>query len=100
VRVLLWPATLLLTVVLACGGGSDSVRGVVVEVEGGLADVTGFLIRLPNGSDLRLEPAEGLLFGGDAPLSHIRDHLRSGEPVEVEFELLDDGTAVAYSVTD
>ena len=93
-------AVLLLILVTACGGGRDATRGVVVEVEGGGADVTGFLLQLPDGSKLRLQPAEGVRFPNDAPLSRLRDHLRSGEPVEVEFEQLPDGTAIAYSVSD
>jgi hypothetical protein len=72
----------------------------VIEVEGGITDVSGFLLRLPDGSDLRLEPADGVLFHDSAPIGHIRDHLLSGESIEVEYEILDDGTAVAYSVTD
>ena len=93
-------AVLLLILTAACGGGREATRGVVVEVEGGIADVTGFLLLLPDGSRLRLQPAEGVLFHEDASLGHLRDHLRSGEPVEVEFERLPDGTAIAYSVSD
>lgn len=89
-----------LVIVAACGGGPNKARGVVIEVQGGIADIEGFLLRLPDGSDLRLEPAEGILFHGDAPLGHLRDHLRTGEPVEVEYEVLSDGTAVALRVTD
>ena len=93
-------AILLLVAIAACGGGRESVRGVVIEVEGGITDVSGFLLRLPDGSDLRLEPADGVLFHDNAPIGHIRDHLLSGESIEVEYEILDDGSAVAYSVTD
>ncbi len=93
-------AALLMVALAACGGGRQTVRGVVIEVEGGITDVSGFLLRLPNGSDLRLRPADGVLFHDDAPIGHIRDHLLSGESIEVEYEILDDGTAVAYTVTD
>jgi hypothetical protein len=93
-------AALLLVALAACGSGRQSVRGVVIEVEGGITDVSGFLLRLPDGSDLRLQPADGVLFHENAPIGHIRDHLRSGESIEVEYEILDDGTAVAYSITD
>ena len=93
-------AALLIVLMAACGGGRDTARGIVVEVEGGIADVTGFLLLLPDGSRLRFQPADGVLFHDDAPLGHLRDHLRSGEPVEVEYERLPDGTAVAYSVSD
>ncbi len=92
-------AVAILLTLVACGG-RDSTRGVVIEVEGDLTEVTGFLLRLPDGSDLRLRPAAGILFHDDAPLSHLRDHLRSGEPVEVEYEVLENGTAVAYRIGD
>lgn len=96
-----WLAALLVLTAIACGGGGRSTaRGVVVEVEGGITEVSGFVLRLPDASDLRLRPAEGVLFHDSAPIGHIRDHLRSGEPIEVEYEILDDGSAVAYSVTD
>jgi len=93
-------AAALLVMIVSCGGGRDKARGVVIEVEGGITDITGFLLRLPDGRDLRLRPADGVLFHENAPLGHLRDHLRSGEPVEVEYEILDDGTAIAYVVTD
>ena len=79
---------------------TPTARGVVIKIEGGITEVNGFLLQLPDGTDLRLRPAEGVLFHDSAPIGHIRDHLRSGEPVEVEYELLDDGSAVAYSVSD
>lgn len=93
-------AVILLGFVAGCGGGRPAVRGVVIEVEGGITEVSGFLLRLPDGTDLRLRPAEGVLFHDSAHIGHIRDHLISGEPIEVEYEVLDDGSAVAYSVSD
>ena len=93
-------AATLLVVSVGCGGGRQEATGVVIEVEGGIADISGFLLRLSDGSDLRLRPAAGVLFHDDAPVGHIRDHLRSGEPIVVEYEVLDDGTAVAYVITD
>lgn len=95
-------ALIVVSLIVACGdgGGRETARGVVIEVEGGITEVDGFLLRLEDGSVLRLRPAEGVLFHDSAPIGHIRDHLRSGEPVEVEYEVLEDGSAVAYSVTD
>ena len=93
-------ATFLVLVAVACGGGPQVARGVVIEVEGGLTEVDGFLLRLPDGSDLRLRPAAGVLFHDNAPIGHIRDHMLSGEPIEVEYEILDDGAAVAISISD
>ena len=91
------------TVLLAlsgCSDGRQTVEGVVIEVEGGIAEVEGFLLRLPDGTDLRLQPADEVLFHDSAPIGHLRDHLRSGQPVAVEYEVLADGSAVAYSITD
>lgn len=91
---------LILVAAGACGDGRQTVRGVVVEVEGGITEVEGFLVRSADGATLRLRPASGILFHDNAPLGHIRDHLRSGEPIEVDYEVLDDGTAVALEIRD
>lgn len=94
-------AGLLFLFVVACGSSEyETVRGIVVEVEGGLTEIDGFLVRLDDGSQVRFEPAEGLMFDGNAPLGHIRDHLRSGESVEVQYEVLPDGRRIAHAVGD
>ncbi|NND03164.1 MAG: hypothetical protein HKN91_10290 [Acidimicrobiia bacterium] len=85
---------------VACSDGRQTARGIVIEVEGGITEVEGFLLRLPDGQTIRLSPADGVLFHDNAPIGHIRDHLRTGETVEVEFEVLDDGSAVAYEIRD
>ena len=91
---------LLVVVASACSEGRETVRGIVIEVEGGIAEVDGFLLRLSDGEQIRLRPADGILFHDNAPIGHIRDHLRTGEPIEVEYEVLDDGTAVAWEIRD
>lgn len=91
----------ILIVVAACSGGDDdSVRGVVIDVQGDIITVESFTLRLPDGTDRVFEPAAGVLFHGTAPIGHIRDHLRTGEPVDVRFMVLDDGTSIALKVGD
>ncbi len=87
--------------VTACSGtDDDTVTGVVIDVVGDLTNVESFVLRLPDGTDHTFHPAAGVLFHGTANLSHLRDHLRSGEPVEVRYEELDDGTWSALAVDD
>jgi len=75
------------------------VVGVVIDVAGTLAGIESFMIRLEDGSDLTLVPADGLLFDGVAPLSHVRDHMISGNPVEVTYESSPRGT-LAIAIGD
>lgn len=63
----------------------ESATGVVIDVRGNLSSIESFGIVLADSSSLHLEPEPGVLFDGEGPLSHLRDHLRSGQPVEVEF---------------
>ena len=74
----------------ACGTANDSagaekVTGVVVAVAGDLTVINSFSVLLADGSTVLLVPADGLLFDGSSPLSHVRDHLVSGAPVLVEY---------------
>ncbi len=70
----------------ACGGGEEpeTVRGVVLEVEGGLTSVESFVLRTDRGEVLELVPAPD----GDFrfPLPHLHDHRRTLEPVLVEMD--------------
>jgi hypothetical protein len=66
-------------------GASDEVVGVVAEVTGDLTHVESFVVLDDEGNSHLLTPAEGLLFYG-GPLSHLRDHIVSGERVRVTFE--------------
>ena len=73
--------------VAGCGDshdGQESVRAVVLEVTGDLTSVESFLIRTEDGEILELTPAPG----GDFrfPLPHLRDHLRTAEPVLVTVD--------------
>lgn len=70
---------------LACAPPtSGTVQGIVVEVEGDLSSVTAFTV-LVEGDRVRFEPSPAGDFA--FPLSHLRDHLRSGEPILVGWEL-------------
>jgi hypothetical protein len=86
----------------ACSGGTDggTATGVVIDLEGDLTTVSSFVLRLPDGSDRTIVPAPGIRFHGDAAIGHLRDHLRSGAPVRIEYEVLDDGSWVARLVED
>lgn len=68
----------------------------MLEVEGTLDDVTSFTV-LVEGDRLRFVPVAG----GDYafPLSHLQDHVRSGEPVVVGWELVG-GERHALSIAD
>lgn len=87
-------AGLALTLAAACGeseadrggsgGGRETVRGVVLEVEGGLTSVDSFVLRTDEGEVLEVIPAPD----GDFrfPLPHLHDHLRTSEPILVELD--------------
>ena len=75
-----------------------TVTGIVIDVDGNLAATDLFVIRLESGDDLTLVPADGLLFDGVAPLTHLRDHLVSGDPIQVTYEISSDGPAMATAV--
>lgn len=83
-----------LALTVACGGseqdgngtsgGRETVRGVVLEVEGGLTSVDSFVLRTDEGEVLELVPAPD----GDFrfPLPHLHDHRRTSEPILVELD--------------
>ncbi len=102
VRRLLAAGVIAATLVAACGGngGGGTIVAVVVDVTGDLTTVDQFVVRLPDGSDQVIEPAPGIRFHGDAAITHIRDHLRSGAPVRITYDVLDDGTWIAREVED
>lgn len=68
----------------ACSASSgEEATGIVVDVEGELEDIDRFTI-LVGGERMAFETSED---GNYAfPLGHLRDHLRSGEPVVVRWE--------------
>lgn len=66
-------------------GGSQEVVGVVTEVTGDLTQVESFVVLDADGNSHLMTPQNGLLFYG-GPLSHLRDHIVTGERVRVTFE--------------
>lgn len=83
--------------VVACASGGDTVRGIVVSVDGDLSTVTAFDVRA-EGEIIHFTPAPDGDF--EFELVHLRDHLRAGEPVVVGFEVLGDGSRLATSISD
>lgn len=73
--------------VTACSTTSGNATGLVVAVDGSLTEVEAFTV-LVEGEEMRFLPVED----GDYsfPLSHLREHQRTGEPVLVGWESRDD----------
>ncbi len=80
----------------ACGGGSGTVTGIVVDVTGDLSHVTAFTLDA-SGVEYDFVPAPDGTF--DFPLPHLRDHLRTAERVRVEYRTVD-GVLEAVGVSD
>ncbi len=62
----------------------ETIRGVVLEVNGDLTSIESFVVRTDDGEVLEVRPAPD----GDFrfPLPHLRDHLRTSEPILVELD--------------
>jgi hypothetical protein len=88
-------------VVSACAsdGSEDSntVEGIVSEVTGDLASVESLVILDSNGKSHLFKPEPGLLFYG-GPLSHLRDHVVTGQRVVVTFEVGAYGERIAILI--
>ena len=73
----------------ACGSDSSEdslkVEGIVTEVTGDLTAVESLVIMDSDGRSHLFKPSPGLLFYG-GPLSHLRDHVLTGQRVVVTFE--------------
>lgn len=87
-------------VAVACGNPTEQARGLVVDVVAETpADVSRFSLRDGSGQVLTFEVGQ-LEVGGDAfPAAHLREHLTSGEPVEVTFRR-EGGRLVAVRLRD
>jgi len=76
-----------------------SVTGVLIAVEGDLTATTHLEILTKDGTTMSFSVAEGALFDG-GPVSHVRDHLISGEPITIDYVILDDGQLQATYLED
>lgn len=85
-----------LALVSACAPSSGTVRGIVVEFDGSLEEVSSFAVLVEGERIEFVTVSDG---DYDFPLPHLQDHLRSGEPVVVGWEIRD-GDRVAVSVED
>lgn len=94
----IWLAAVLL-VVIACGGNSmQEVEGALIELDGDISTVQRFTIVLTDGSRLQFVPGPDATFHG-GPLGHLRDHLRTGSSVVVQYRVEGD-VLVALEVDD
>ena len=97
------PALVALMLLVACNDASDpeplwdpeaeteatrTVRGVVLEVNGGLETVDSFVLRTDDGEviEVLVAPEGDFRF----PLAHLHDHRRTLEPLLVELDVSDD----------
>ena len=72
----------------------------MIAVEGNLTGIDSFVIRLPDGSDLTLVPTDDLLFDDVGPLSHVRDHMVSGNPIYVTYLASSEGQPIVHAIGD
>lgn len=83
--------------VTSCTPSNGTTRGVVLNVEGDLSEVRSFSLLVRDQRVVDFVPAEGGDFA--FPLPHLREHLRTGEPVLVGWEMID-GVRYAVSIRD
>lgn len=69
----------------ACGDATTRVEGRIVEFDGDLTAVRSFVLLTERGDRIEFRPGPEATFHG-GPLTHLRDHLVSGEPVVVFYE--------------
>ena len=94
----IWLAALILAA-FACGGSSiQEVEGALIGLEGGITAVEQFTIVKPDGSRLRFIPGPNATFHG-GPLGHLRDHLRVGSSIVVQYRVEGD-VLIALEVDD
>lgn len=89
----LWVAAAGLLLSLGCSQDSGTMRGIVVEVEGDLENVSGFSV-LVDGDVIEFSPSPAGTYA--FPLTHLREHLRTGEPVQVGWSRTEDGLVVTF----
>lgn len=88
-------------VVAACAGSStEQVTGVVIDVTGDITTVERFVLQTQDGERLELVVAPGVIFADGAPIGHLSEHVQTGSPVEIRYEVLDDGSRVVQAIDD
>jgi hypothetical protein len=93
-------AGLVLLVLAACGGSRGTIEGVVIEVDGDLTEVTSFVVVTEEGERLAFTPAPDLAFHDGAPLAHLMEHVRTGQPIRIRYTIAEDGDLVARALDD
>jgi hypothetical protein len=90
-----------LLLVVACAGGESRVTGTVTRVDGDLTQIIDFEVRPPGGDAMVFVPEDGLdVFGdGGTPLSHLFEHLQTGDPVRVTYRV-EGGVRIAILIED
>ena len=78
---------------------SGEVIGIVTEVTGDLTSIESFVVIDGSGDSFKFVPGEGLTVAG-GPVSHLRDHVVSGEQVMVLFHSGAQGELIADDVQD
>lgn len=100
-RVLL-AASVALIVLSGCSAAEESsgeIIGTVTEVTGDLTSVESFVVIDGSGDSFKFVPGEGMTVAG-GPVSHLRDHVVSGEQVSVRFHSGTNGELIADDVQD
>lgn len=91
-----WLFAFLLVAVVSCSQTSGTAEGVVTSVDGTLNEISSFTL-LVDGEEIRFVPDDAGEYA--FPLSHLREHRTDGEPVVVEWRMVN-GKRHAMSVTD
>lgn len=80
----------------ACSQSAGTSLGVVTDVQGSLTEVESFKV-LSGGSEIEFLPIPGQNY--EFPLPHLREHLRTGESVIVDWEIREE-ERYALSIRD
>jgi hypothetical protein len=90
-----------LLMIVSCAGNDGRVTGIVTGVQGDLGGVVEFEVRPPGRDPIVFVPEDGLdVFGdGATPISHLFEHMTTGEPVRVTYTSGDGGN-IAILVED
>ena len=83
-----------------CSAADPTIEGIVVDVQGDLTQVDRFTVLDSTGDLVTFVPAPDVRFHDGAPLSHLSEHLRNGEPIAVTYRELADGSLAAMRVED